>query len=301
MTRAIKVVIVLIVIAGGAVMGGLLANEVRKLRLAQQQLEQRRQEVAAWEAKQQALTVEVDSLKTERASLQDRLDAVRKQLDSVTKDLERARASADDAANRNQQLRGERAKLETQVAALTSQRDEAKQAAQRLEREKAELERSLSRMRERQALLDRDYRLAVEKLAKLESAPPPRLDIIGGVGPPPSAPRSTQGAQPSPFVSAIAGTVELPPIVVRKGQAGIVLTIRGRLLDVNEPQRFVVIDRGGEDGVREGMAFDILRGAIPVGRVTAIRVRPTLSACDIDQAKTPGPLQIGDLAVQSGS
>ena len=78
------------------------------------------------------------------------------------------------------------------------------------------------------------------------------------------------------------------------------MVVRGRLMEVNETHNFVIVDKGSDDGVRIGMAFDILRGTASVGRATVVRIRPHLSACDILRAKTPGPLQIGDLAVQSG-
>lgn len=78
------------------------------------------------------------------------------------------------------------------------------------------------------------------------------------------------------------------------------MPVRGRLVEVNEPHRFVVVDKGSMDGVRLGMTLDILRGGSTVGRATVVRVRPQLSACDVVRARTPGPLQVGDVAVQSG-
>ena len=111
---------------------------------------------------------------------------------------------------------------------------------------------------------------------------------------------SPPGERPIAAPSAISGSVELPPIIVRKDQAGMAIPVRARLLEVNEPQNFVVVDKGSADGVRVGMAFDILRGAQAVGRATVVRVRPQLSACDIIRRQTSGPLQPGDVAVQSG-
>ena len=78
------------------------------------------------------------------------------------------------------------------------------------------------------------------------------------------------------------------------------MAVRGRLMEVNETHHFVIVDKGSEDGVRIGMTFDLLRGTGLVGRATVVRLRPHLSACDVIRTKTPGPLQIGDLAVQSG-
>jgi len=92
--------------------------------------------------------------------------------------------------------------------------------------------------------------------------------------------------------------VELPPIVVRKDQAGMSMPVRGRIVELNEPHQFIVVDKGSMDGVHVGMVLDIVRGATTIGQATVVRVRPKLSACDIVRTKTPGPLQIGDAAVQ---
>lgn len=96
--------------------------------------------------------------------------------------------------------------------------------------------------------------------------------------------------------------MELPPIIVRKGQAGMSSAVRGRLVEVNEPHQFIVVDKGSADGVQMGMMFDIVRGAgTVIGRAAVVRVRPQLSACDIVRKQTTEPLQVGDVAVQSAS
>ena len=120
----------------------------------------------------------------------------------------------------------------------------------------------------------------------------------------PAAGAAAAGGMPASWkssTSAIPGTVELPPIIVQKDLPARSIPVRGRLVEVNADHNFVIVDKGSLDGVRVGMTFDILRGNGSIGRVTAVRVRPQLTACDIVRANTPGPVQIGDLAVQSGS
>ncbi len=74
--------------------------------------------------------------------------------------------------------------------------------------------------------------------------------------------------------------------------------IRARIIEVNPAHRFVVIDHGMDQGVREGMHFAIIRGTEQIGEAVAVRVRPRLSACDLMSTEAPGPIQVGDLAVQ---
>lgn len=302
MGRVLKLVLPLVALIGAiAVMGLLLAGKVEEAKRLQSQLHLSQQQVVELEAQNAGLMQQLKNLQTERKALDERLAALHTQLASATADLERSRASLKDFQSQYTQLSEERDqerdRLQGQLSQLTSERDESLRRAQQLEDDKQDLQRSVSRWRERLALLDRDYRKLAEQLAKAEDPVHPGVDLVATVGPDP--PGAATSAQPPP-ASAIPGTVELPPIIVRNNQAGMTSMIRGRLVEVNDPHNFVVIDRGSTDGVRVGMAFDVLRGSSAVGRVSVIRARPSIAACDIVRAKTPSPLQAGDLAVQSG-
>lgn len=260
------------------------------------QLAQSRQQLAELDAQHQDLSRELEDLRGERSSLQGRLSALQTQLTSSSSDLDRLRTSLADLQDRYQRLSEERGAMQVQLAASTSERDEARRRAERVEGENAELERAVSRLRERLTLLDRDYRQLTEKVAQLQTNPPSSVSIASAAGPSTTTPSDGLASPPMAMPEA---TVELPPIIVRKDQAGMSMPVRGRLVEVNEPHNFVVVDKGSQDGVRVGMVFDILRGASPVGRATVMRVRPQLSACDIVRQRTPGPLQAGDVAVQN--
>ena len=96
-------------------------------------------------------------------------------------------------------------------------------------------------------------------------------------------------------------TIELSPIVVRRGDAERMRSLRGQVVEVNQVHGFVVIDKGLDQGVQAGMGFDVLRGGALIAHAVVIRVRPKLSACEVVEARSPGLPQVGDLAVQSGS
>ena len=291
--------VLLIAAAGGVgVLGFLLMGQMQQTKRLEQELNSARQQIQDFQNQNLQLTEQINGLQDERKELEGRINAVREQLTSVTTQLERSQLTLQEAEARQSWLSEERTHLQTQVASLTTERDTANTRIRTLEQDKAERERSLSRARQRIAFLDREYRKAADRVAQLELMPNAGVNVIGSVGP--SSGPAASASTPAP--SAISGAVELPPIVVQKDQSAAMGTpVRGRLLEVNSPHRFVVVDKGSDDGVRVGMAFDVVRGSATVGRATAVRVHPKLSACDIIPARTPGPLQAGDLAVQSGS
>lgn len=290
------------VLLAGAVAAGLIlllfVRQIQQGQQLQQELLLTRQHVAELEAQNQTLTQQLDGLQGERSNLEERVTSLRTQLATVSSDLEQARKSLEEFQERYDRLTEERAKLQTDLTTVSGERDEARSQWRRLEQENAELKRSVVRLRERLTLLDRDYQQMADKLAQVEAMHDPALNPAPPVIPVVSVPAPVPGSSTS---SSIPGTVELPPIIVHKESAARAAAVRGRLVQVNAPHNFIIVDKGSLDGVQVGMVFDILRGATTVGRATVVRVRPQLSACDIIRAQTPSSLQVGDLAVQSGS
>ena len=288
--------VVLVAVALG--LGSMLMKKAQEIRQLARDLEASRQQINTLKNQHQQLTQELSSLQGDLKTRDDRVASLRTQLSTATADLERSETTRKELEERYAKLTGEREALQTQLASRTKERDDIKEKVQRFEQDNAELERAVNRSRERLALLDRDYRQLSEKLTQMEAKPREGLGIVTTVES--TAPVRAAEVEEGKVSSSIAGTVELPPIIVRKDQAGMSIPIRGRILEINEPHSFIVVDQGSEDGVRVGMVFDVLRGAGAVGRATVVRVRPKLSACDIIRSKTPGSLQAGDLAVQSG-
>jgi len=122
----------------------------------------------------------------------------------------------------------------------------------------------------------------------------------------PAEPHELAPTAPSVPHNAAARPADLPVLRQRPvaGQAGIELPpvlvggVHGRLVNVNQQQRFVIIDKGSEDGVRNGMVFDIVQQGTPVGRATAVRVHPKLAACNLLSESRTTPALAGDLVVQ---
>ena len=301
--RAPKLIIAVVAVAGAAVgvIGALsvLSTQKRQIVQLQRQLATTQQQAAQLETQNQALNGQMTTLQAERKTLDERLASLRTQLSSAQAELDQSRASLTEFQSRAQALEDDKGTLEVRVTDLMGEREEARQRADRMAEEKANVERIAARMRDRMSLLNQDYRKLSDKVAELErttTAVNPAVNMITEVSSTP--PHADSSGPPIPTASSIPEAVELPPIVVRKGQSAISMPIRGRLVEINEPHNFTVVDKGSNDGVYPGMVFDFQRGGGTVGRAKVIRVRPQLSACDIVREATPGPLQVGDVAVQ---
>ena len=258
------------------------------------------EQVAELKAQNDQIMRQLAGAQSERKALDDRLASLRAELSDATGDLERSRTAFEDLQARLREFGEERTDLRAQVEALTAARQHDQELAASLEQRKSELEQSVGRLRERLSLLDRDYRVAAKQLEDARLTPHPGVDIVSSYGPSTSGGNQTDAPRAAVPASLVPGTVELPPIIVRKDQAGMAVPVRGRLVEVNDAHAFVVVDKGTLDGVYVGMGLELVRGSETVGRATVVRVRPQLSAADVVRQHTPGPLQVGDQAIQRG-
>ncbi len=292
--------LLLAAVAGLVMMGAMFSGKEQQVHQLGHQLQQANQQIEELGGQNQELTKQTRALQADKKTLEERLASLQSQLTAASSDLERVRTSASELKAQLESMTGERDRLRGQLSGMTDDRDEVKRKLAHTEDEKAELGRSLGRLRDRFAFLDRDYRELSEKVSKLQANPPALASVASVTGPAGGNGGSSPAVAPMPSTLAQA-SVELPPIIVRKDQAGMATPVRGRILEVNQPHNFVVVDKGSADGVRVGMVFDLIRGSDAVGRAMVVRVRPQLSACDIVRTKTPGPVQVGDLVVQGGS
>ena len=277
-------------------LAAVIVSQQQRMRSLEGQLAQSRQQLQQLEAQNQTLTQQMSAIEADRQGLDARVKTLRNELTSASANLDRSRLSLEELQGKYDTLNATYTAVEGQMSSMAAERDKARQEAKAFEQGNTELERSVSRLRERLTLMDRDYRQLTEQLATAQAAPSFGVSAVVATGP------TNHADSAAPAVAALApGTVELPPIVVRKDQAGMAIPVRGQVVEVNEPHHFIVVDKGSMDGVSVGMTFDILRGASTIGRASVVRVRPQLSACDILRAKTSGPLQAGDQALQSGS
>lgn len=289
----------------GAIIAGVLAIVLlvqvqqglqlkRELQLAQRQVGELTQQT-------QSLTQQLDQSLGDRKRLGEQVETLRKQFGSAEAQLDAARRQAAELEEKFQQMSSERTELQTKFASLTDEHAQQQQRLRDTEEQKADLERSVTHLRQRLALLKRDYGRLQEQLNAMQSMSQVNTGVVSVSGPmTPGAAMMAQAA-PASLPRLAEATMELPPIIVRKDQAGMMMPVRGRVVEVNDAHRFLVLDKGSEDGVRVGASFDLVRGSSTVGRARAVRVRPRLTACDVVKSNTPGPVHVGDLALERAS
>ena len=311
--------LILLIVGLLALLGIVVVSTMQLFRL-KQQLAEREQTVATLTARNDELQQQLAAIEEERKSIESRLNEMRTQLSSATSEVTRLRTEMTSLQTRYESLSSEKTEIEGRATRLTQERNEAQEHARELDAEKQDLERASSRLRERFTLLDRDYQRLASQLASLEESrtspvTSAAFSVGGASGMDAGAPMGSSIAPARPAASMAmssasaaidktgqAGmdgqTVELPPIVVRKEQAGTGLPIRARLVEVNVGHRFMVIDKGSNDGVRVGMTFDVVRGGATVAQASVVRARPQLAACDLITSRSPETPQVGDLAIQ---
>ena len=295
--RGPRVLVPLLAAIGGVGAVALIVAGQSKVQQLQQMLLASQQQIAALEAEHQELGQRFQDLQGQRDKVDKQVASLRDQMTAAGAELERSKASLGEVEERYRRLNEERTELARQVAGLTKEREEATEQLKRLEQDNVDLRRSATGLRERFTLLDRDYRVVSDKLKSFEQAQQGTVMGLSSSAVAAASVLASPGETPPAMVSP-GGVVELPPIVVRKDQAGMAVPVRGRIVEVSEGHNFVVVDKGSLDGIRMGMTLNIVRGSANVGRVSVIRARANMSACDIVRSGTPGPLQVGDLAVQ---
>lgn len=289
--------------------GGFALLSVVQLGSLKRDLREREQRLALLSAETDTLKQQLSDVELARQGLESRLSDMRIQMTSASNEREQLRSAVSELRRQADGLESEKNRLESQASRLTQERDAATTRLESLESENVVLSNSAVKLRNRLTLLDRDYQSLQEDIIKLRSAPPassaaaaaPAVRVSGREMGSPSEPVTPVGSSPAaaaPAVHAARDSIELPPIVVRKGYAEAMRSIRSRVVDANEEHGFVVLDKGSDDGIQSGMAFEILRGDQAVGQVTAIRVRSRLSACALVGSRSSSFPKVGDLAIQ---
>lgn len=259
----------------------------------QQQLAIKQQQVSSLTTQNTELQRDLASLQEERQEIEGRLTTLRTQLAAATDEL----ASLREAEMRTRLLEEENARLERELGEVSQDRQSWEARIKELESKNTELEQSASRLKNRLALLERDY----QHLAKQLDQSNQRAELEQPLHISSSGSSSVQAAS-SPVegraASQIPHAIELPPIVVRKDSAGAAMSVRAQVIEVNPREQFLVIDQGADHGIKVGMRFDIARGGTPIAEALVVRVRSGVAACDVAGSSRTGFPQVGDVAVQ---
>jgi predicted nuclease with TOPRIM domain len=282
-----------IVIAIVLVLAASLFVSSKQIASLKDQLAQKQQEATNLANQNTDLQRQITSFESDRRTLESKLSELRNQLLAASAELTKARGSVSDMQNNYELLDSEKRSLENRIGDLIQERDKARADIQKLVSEKSELERSGQRLQQKIAFLQRDFDKLSEQMKQQEEAKKtvmlPPVSVLG---------RSEEPAlnDMQPPVSS-SRAIELPPIVVKKDRTASALPVRAQVIEVNSSERFVVIDKGSNDGVVNGMHFDIMRGSSKIAQVIVARVRPSISACDIVSSQSSQVLRSGDTAL----
>lgn len=282
----------LIAVAIAAIVFLVIAQWQRAQQL-EQQLALAQAQIGRLQQQNQELSEQFSGVRAERSALDERVFSLSVQLASMAADLQRANERLASTQALVQKLGWGREAREAQLARVTSERNTAQRDAESLKQSEAGLTRSVAHLRQRLALLDRDYRALS---AQLVTPPPAAMIAPPAVHPAaaPERPAPPRAVSPN-FTGETKAGVELSPVRIETAPPSL---LHARLVTANQQQRFVIIDHGSQNGVREGMVFDILQRGAAVGRATAVRLRPKLAACNLVMADGAGAIMPGDLAVQ---
>ncbi|MCM8779734.1 MAG: hypothetical protein NC914_01095 [Candidatus Omnitrophica bacterium] len=248
--------------------------------------------------------LEIKNLVNQKLDLERRVAYSERTIDSLSLELVREKKDnrklkedykaleAEKTALRNEigNLRNEISSLNNQIKGLNESKLVLEDKLQKIELSKQDLERRIMAIN---ALLD-------EKTSEIMDMKQ-RLDLIKeeqGLIPKQTPPARTSSEQQLPRVSSVSRTkasVELPPIVVKPDSSAPAQTgkeISGRILEINDVNKFVIIDLGEDAGLRPGDILGVYKGNTKLANIEVIQTRRSISAADIKQIFHP--IKVGD-------
>lgn len=170
-------------------------------------------------------------------------------------------------------IKNENAILRRQLKSLSNRKANLEKRLAQLQGEKSNLER---RFNEMAVLLE-------ERLANIGEL----KQQIGTIS-------SGSEAETETPPQAKKESVELPPIVVRPQleetttpKKELALSWRGRILEVNKEDNFVIIDLGEDSGIKLGDTFQVYRENRAIATIEVMQVRKRIAACDIKSQSIP--------------
>ncbi len=299
------------VIVGGLGVAVFLFEQKGEVDLLRQQILMKDQQITELMDREQALAQKVSELEGVRAQLRTEVTTMRDELTAAKTELARAQEDLTQAQDRYNRLLANQERLDSEMTYLKAERDAAESSATEAEMSHQELKENVTLLRNRLAMLDREYRKLSDEKQQNSQVARPNVLVVGDSRDSKfnSAYSTVADSQKQTFTPDWSTkqptaqqqlAVHMPQIMVPREQDLQKELVKGQLVSVNPAERFVVLDKGLEDGVSVGMHFDVIRGNTAVGKLRVVRVRDSLSACDIVTADAAQILITGDVAVQTG-
>ncbi|MBU0548859.1 MAG: hypothetical protein KJ838_00840 [Candidatus Omnitrophica bacterium] len=235
----------------------------------------------------QDLAVRLDNSLKEQERLQQRMNVIRADLERISSENEKLKGNYELASREREVLLvrlDSYKQLEENWNFLQQEGVSLKAEVEVLRKGKLNLESKLEELRQENKELSQRIKAAKERpsFAKKEERAEPVY----------SKKEATQILGEREIQS-----VDLPPIVVSPSSVdakiSLPASLDGKILNVNSEYNFTVIDLGLDEGLKEGMVFEVLRQGQLLGKIEVIEIRQEIAACDIIQAVTP--FETGDI------
>ena len=221
-----------------------------------------------------SLQLDITNLSNEKRDLLRQLDYNQKLLDSMSQEVVRERNDKVKIQDSFKIIKNESQTLVRQLKSLNNRKANLDKKVQDLQEGKTSVDRRLSEM---DAML-------TDRIAQIDELKNQLDAIRSGKAVPEIAVKSKE-------------SVELPAIVVRspspekKDKSGAAVFL-GKVLAINQENKFVIIDIGTNAGVKVGDSFNVYRDNKNIGAISVIQARGDISACDIKRETMP--LKIDD-------
>jgi len=256
------------------------------------QLENVRSELKTLQINNEQLQRDKNSLQSEANNLNLEKQDIKRQLEYNQKQLVYNQKIVDNVALELVGEKNDKSQIKDTFKAVKNENLVLRRQLKSLSNRKVNLERKIQELQEENAHFEKRFNemgiLLKDKLLQVDN-----LKMQVGFG---SAAAGVPGAEKN------NSSVELPPIVVRpqkelpalEAEAG--SSLGARVLAINKENNFVIIDAGGDSGIKVGNSFSVLRGNNIVATIEVIQARKSISACDIK--KEISPIKIGDSIVR---
>ncbi len=210
------------------------------------------------ERKNQDLKKQIDDLEKKNRDLNRKIIFNNRTISILTKDLVREREDRKAVLDELDSLKQENVSLSTELKLAKSRQ--------------SDLEKSFKQAMDEKEILSRKVKDMAAILQEKSLSFSALQDQLSG------AVSSAKKVMPSETKA-----VELPPIVVKSESSSSIPTsmITGRVLAVNDKDKFIIIDVGSSTGIKPGNRFTVLRNNKKIGIVEVIQARVDISACDI--------------------
>jgi len=226
------------------------------------ELKEKDAQVKSLKMKNEELVSKISSLEKRKKELERKLNFNSRTIEILTKDLVREREDRKSILEEIRKLKEENISLDRELTLTKKMR--------------ADLEKTLSKLQDEKQILERkvkDMETTLREKALEMSALQKQLS---------QAISSAKEVMPEE-----SKAVELPPIVVKPETKPSLptTTLEGKILAVNEKEKFVIIDLGSSSGIKPGNKFSVVRRGKEIGSLEVIETRQDISACDIKIAK----------------